>query len=444
ETVPFNFFFGASSCVPATPFETAGGTITADDMETLLRDDKLRFVGEMMNFPGVLQGLPDVMDKIAVAKKYGVPIDGHAPGLRGEDAKRYIAAGITTDHECVSYEEAAEKILYGMKIAIREGSAAKDYDALHGLLKKFPGDVMFCSDDKHPDDLVKGHINDMVKCSASLGYDVFDVLRCACVTPVEHYGLPVGLLRKGDAADFIVVDNLEDFSVLQTYIKGVLVADKGATLIESQPSERVNAFNATEKCVDDFKVAAEGTTIRVIEATDGSLITGEGHYDANIVEGNVVSDVEHDILKIAVVNRYNDKPPAVAFIKGFGLQSGAMASSVAHDSHNIVAVGTSDEELCAAINAVISSEGGIAVADGEDIDILPLPVAGIMSDGDGYAVAKKYSELDAKAKSLGSSMTAPFMTLSFMALLVIPELKLSDNGLFDGTKFKFTKLFIAG
>jgi adenine deaminase len=437
--VPFKFHFGAPSCVPATEFETAGATLNAADIRGLITRFGLGSLSEMMNYPGVLSGDPEVLAKLEVAKSLGLPIDGHAPGLRGEDARRYAAAGISTDHECVTLEEALDKLACGMKIQIREGSAAKNFAALHPLLRTHPDRCMLCSDDLHPDSFQHGHVNLLVQRALADGHDLFAVLRAASVNPVEHYRLPVGLLRPGDPADFIVVDDLGDFRVRQTYIDGRLVAEDGRPLIERVDVPVRNRFGATAKRVADFRVPARGGMVRVMWAHDGQLVTDELHLPAMVVDGRLVSDVANDVLKIAVVNRYADAPPAVAFVRGFGLRRGAIAASVAHDSHNVVAVGATDDELCAAVNAVIEAKGGLAVVDGAATDVLPFEVAGLMSR-DGTAVAAGYARLDAKARGLGSPLAAPFMTLSFMALLVIPALKLSDRGLFDGRTFRFTSL----
>jgi len=438
--VPFKFYFGAPSCVPATNFETAGAEINPEDIRTLFREYGLKYLSEMMNFPGVLFRDHLVMEKLMIAKEYGKPIDGHAPGLKGEHAEKYINAGISTDHECFTIEEALDKISFGMKILIREGSAAKNYEALHSLIKTNNNMVMFGSDDKHPDDLVKGHINELVKRSLDKGYDLFDVLNVSCVNPVCHYNLEAGLLRKGDWADFIVVDNLSSFNVLQTYIDGFLVAENGNTKIDSVKSAPLNKFNALPKDEKDFLVKAEGEKIKVIEALEGELITNELHLTPKTENGLFISDTENDILKISVINRYSNQKPAVAFIRNFGLKKGAIASSVAHDSHNIIAAGVNDKDLSDVVNALIETKGGIAVKTGSSIEILPLPVAGIMSDADGYEVAEKYSVINKLPSKLGCKLHAPFMTLSFMALLVIPSLKLSDKGLFDGNTFRFTEL----
>ncbi|HEY5123009.1 MAG TPA: adenine deaminase [Ignavibacteria bacterium] len=438
--VPFKFFFGASPCVPATPFETAGAELTPEDIRILFREDGLKYMSEMMNYPGVLFRDKAVMEKLMIAKDLGKPIDGHAPGLKGEDAKKYVLSGISTDHECYSLEEAIDKISFGMKVLIREGSAAKNFETLHPLIKSHNGMVMLCSDDKHPDDLAESHINQIVKRSLEKGYDLFDVLSAAIINPVKHYNLEVGLLQKGDYADFIVVDGIESMNVKQTYIDGILVAENGTTKIDSVKSNIINNFNILPKQISDFAIKAISGKIKVIEAIEGELITNELDVIPKIIDGYYESDTTNDILKISVINRYLNQKPSVAFIRGFGLKRGAIASSVAHDSHNIIAVGTTDEDICEAVNALINTKGGVVVNSGGKIEILPLPVAGIMSNEDGYSVAEKYSALNKIPSKLGCKLHAPFMTLSFMALLVIPALKLSDKGLFDGNKFQFTEL----
>lgn len=435
--VPFKFYFGAPSCVPATIFETAGATIGVADVESLLQKDEVRYLAEMMNWPGVLYNDADVMAKIALARKYGKVVDGHAPGLRGEQARAYIAAGMSTDHECFTAEEALDKLQYGMKIIIREGSAARNFEALIDLLHEYEDMIMFCSDDKHPDSLEDGHVNVLVRRALAKGIDLFKVLKAACVTPVLHYGLGVGQLRVGDAADFIKIDNLQAFNVLQTFIDGVLVAENGQTRIGRVPNDVINAFAVQPKTADDFRLAATGETLRVIEAIDGQLVTRSLLLPPKIEDGCVVSDTTRDILKIVVVNRYAEAAPAVGFITNFGLKRGAIASSVGHDSHNILAVGVDDASIARAVNLVIEAKGGVSAVAGDDTFILPLPVAGIMSADDGYRVAAQYKQIDRLAKDMGSTLGSPYMTLSFMGLLVIPALKLSDKGLFDGESFAF-------
>ncbi len=441
KKVPFKFYFGASSCVPATPFETAGFELGVEQLDELLSKDEIKYMSEMMNFPGVINRDEFVMRKLEVAKKYGKPIDGHAPGVKGEDARKYIEAGISTDHECFTMEEALEKISYGMKIQIREGSAAKNFEALIELMQDYPDKVLFCSDDKHPDDLAEGHINQLVIRAIKKGYNPMSVLKSAILNPIDHYDLEVGALQTGDPADMIVVDNLNDFRVLATYVNGTLIARNGKTLIPSVTETVPNNFHAEPVSTVDISVSPHGNKLKVMEALDGQLITNIVHADPKIKDGNVVSDPENDILKIVVLNRYNKAKPAVAFIRNFGLKRGAIASSVAHDSHNIVAVGADDEQVVRAINLIIKEKGGVSLVDGREEIILPLPVAGLMSVEDGYKIAEEYHKIDKKAHELGSTLRAPFMTLSFMALLVIPDLKLSDKGLFDGRKFSFTNLF---
>ena len=443
NTVPFKFHFGAPSCVPATIFETAGAALYATDVETLLAMPEIKYLSEMMNFPGVLNADEEVMKKIAASKKYNKPVDGHAPGLRGAMAKKYIDAGISTDHECFTEEEAREKLSYGMKILIREGSAAKNFDALIPLMHDHFEHMMFCSDDKHPDSLVEGHINLLCARAVAYGIDVFKVLQAACINPVLHYKMDNGILRVGDAADFIVLKDLVNFTVLQTYINGALLAENGISFIHTKPSGIINEFNCDEKSVSDFEMPADISTgqIPVIEALEGQLITNKIFTDATIQNGNLVSNTAKDILKMVVVNRYSNAPVAKAFIKNIGIQKGALASSVAHDSHNIVGVGVDDESICKAVNLIIQQRGGVSAVSRDEEKILPLPVAGLMSAADGYKVAADYTAIDHFVKQeLGSPLAAPFMTLSFMALLVIPHLKLSDKGLFDGDSFSFLEI----
>jgi adenine deaminase len=440
KKVPLKFHFGAPSCVPATTFESAGAIIDSDGIMELLASPDIYYLAEMMNYPGVLFDDEDVLKKIHWAKQFDKPIDGHAPGLRGDQLRKYISAGISNDHECFTFEEAEEKLSLGMKVLIREGSAAKNFDALIGLLPDHFENMMFCSDDKHPDDLIVGHINLLCARAVAKGIDIFKILQAACVNPVNHYNMNVGLLKENDAADFIVVEDLVNFKVQQTYINGELVAENGVSFAAPIRFETPNNFDISSKAVHDFEVSGSGSKIRVIEALEGQLITNEIHHKPKIVEGKIVSDTENDILKMAVVNRYQNEKPAIAFIKNFGLKKGAIASSVAHDCHNIVVVGTSDTEICNAVNLIIESRGGVCAVNGAEKKLLALPVAGIMSDKNGWETGKLYQEIDAMAKELGSNLKAPFMTLSFMALLVIPDLKLSDKGLFSGNTFSFVDL----
>ena len=441
KKVPFKFFFGAPSCVPATAFETSGHVLNAADVEELLASDDIYYLSEMMNYPGVIFDDPDVMAKIAAAKRFGKPIDGHAPAVIGDDLRKYAGAGITTDHECYTTEEAMEKINLGMKILIREGSAAKNFEALIPLMATQPDKLMFCSDDKHPNELVEGHIDDLVRRAIALGYNVMDVLKAGSLNAVRHYNLNVGMLQRGDDADFIVVDDLHHPVAKQTYIKGVLVAENGVSNINYKETEAPNIFKAEFIKAEELFVPDEDKMIKVIDCVDGQLITKSFVTEPKVVDGGVVSDVERDILKIVVINRYNPFRPAVAFIRGFGLRRGALASSVAHDSHNIVAVGVTDKDILHAVNLLIEHTGGVTAYCSTEMVAVPLPVAGLMSNEDGYEVAAAYQNADALAKRLGSTLYAPFMTLAFMALLVIPELKLSDQGLFDVKKFGITSIY---
>ncbi len=434
---PLKCLFGAPSCVPATAFEHSGATISADDIHQLLSRDDIGYLSEMMNFPGVLNNDEEILKKIASARFYNKPIDGHAPGLLGNDAKAYISHGISTDHECTSLQEALDKISYGMKILIREGSAAKNFDALHPLISLFPDMCMFCSDDKHPDSLLEGHINILVKKAIDLGYDLFDVLSIACIHPVIHYSMPIGLLNIGDPADFIIVDSLIDFTVQSVFINGEQVVQHGI-LQCSIPSYSYNDMSIcntniiTEK---DIMLYGDTSLVHVIEAIPGQIVTGRSIYRMESTNGILCSSSNDDILKIVVINRYSISKPAIGFIKGFGLKSGAIASTIAHDSHNIIAIGVDDTSIIEAVNALIKVKGGISLYN-NTLSILPLDIAGLMSSQDAHTIANRYIEIETLVKQTGCIMPAPYMALSFMALLVIPTLKLSDIGLFDGEIFQ--------
>jgi len=443
KKTPFKFNFGAPSCVPATSFESAGAVIDSDDIKKLMANPDIKYLAEMMNYPGVLFDDDEVLKKIAWAKYYNKTVDGHAPGVLGDDITKYINAGISTDHECFTYEEGLEKLQKGMKILIREGSAAKNFEALIDLLPEHFEHMMFCSDDKHPDDLIVDHINKLCARAVAKNIDVFKVLQAACINPVNHYNLDVGLLHIGDDADCIVVQDLKDFQVLQTYINGKLVSEHGVSKLDAVDFENLNNFNTDKKEVSDFRFESNTKQIRVIEALEGQLVTNELIANASLENGNLVSNTENDILKMTVVNRYQNEKPSIAFIKNFGLKEGAIASSVGHDSHNIIAVGVSDDMICKAVNLIIENKGGICAVSANKEKIVSLPVAGIMSDKDGETIGKDYALLDDLAKQMGSDLNAPYMTLSFMALLVIPSLKLSDEGLFNGKDFKFTSLEVS-
>ncbi len=442
KKVPLKFNFGAPSCVPATSFESAGAIIDSDDIKLMMENPDIKYLAEMMNYPGVLFDDEEVLKKIQHAKNNQKPIDGHAPGLRGNDVSKYIAAGISTDHECFTFDEAQEKLQKGMKVIIREGSAAKNFEALIDLLPEHFENMLFCSDDKHPDDLLLGHINQLCERAIAKGMNIFEVLQVACVNPVKHYNLDVGLLQKDDFADFIVVEDLQKFKVLETYINGELVAKNGQSFVKSVDFEVLNNFNTDFKNSSDFEFKSMAKKIRVIEALDGELVTNEIKAESLIKEGNLVSNIDNDVLKMTVVNRYKNAKPSIAFIKNFGIKEGAIASSVGHDSHNIIAVGVSDEAISKAVNLIIKNKGGVCAVTTSEEKIVSLPVAGIMSDKSAIEIGKSYAELDKMAKKMGSTLRAPYMSLSFMALLVIPSLKLSDKGLFNGDSFQFTSLEI--
>ena len=437
---PMKFYFGAPSCVPATFFESSGAIIDEADIEKLMARDDIYFLAEMMNFPGVIFNDPRVIKKLEHARKYGKPVDGHAPGLMGDQLATYAQAGISTDHECFSMEEARAKMEHGMKVLIREGSAAKNFEALHESIGEAPDLVMFCTDDCHPNDFRKGHINLLVKRAIALGYDLFSVLRIACINPINHYNLSVGILKVGDFADFIVLNDLVNFEVVSTYINGVCVTGGNAEIapLTSIP----NNFNCEKISVADIQVAAKSTLVRVIEIEDGELVTGSGVGRPTVLNSNLVSNLDSDIIKIVVVNRYEKAKPAIGFIRGLGLRKGAIATTVAHDSHNIICAGVSDEDIVASVNHVVENMGGLCVFDGQELFLLPLPIAGLMSDFSVDVAANKYEELEDKTRLLGCKLKSPFMTLSFMALIVIPELKLSDKGLFSTSKFDFVDLYV--
>jgi len=440
--VPMKFYFGAPSCVPATNFEESGGKIGVKEIQELLGREEIVYLSEMMNYPGVINGDGEVMQKIAIAKGEGKPVDGHAPGLRGEDLDKYIGAGISTDHECLNIEEAREKIAKGMKIQIREGSAARALDRFHYLIAENPHMLMLCSDDLHPEMLEKGHINLLVKRLLALGYDIFDIMEVAVVNPAKHYGIEAGMLGKGDPADFIVIDSLEAFNIMETWIDGERVFDGRNTNFKTGTSVTVNNFHCSKVSEDDIKVENRKSGVKVIDVVDGDLVSGRYEWFHKQKGEYLESDPGVDILKIIVKDRYKDAPPSIGFARGFGLKSGAFASSVAHDSHNIIAVGVDDSTICKAINKIVETKGGLSVCRGDKCEYLQLEVAGIMSDVPCGTMASSYKQLSDMVTDMGSNLMSPFMTLSFMALLVIPELKLSDRGLFDGMKFEFTDLFI--
>jgi adenine deaminase len=438
---PMKFYFGTPSCVPATSFETSGAILDSTAVDELLSLDDIKYLGEMMNYPGVIFEDEEVIKKIESAKRHNKPIDGHAPLLSGNDLIKYCNTGISTDHECSNIQEAREKISLGMKIQIREGSAANNFNALIQLIKEHPDKIMLCTDDMHPHEFIRGHINRLVVKAISLGYDILDIIKAATLNPVKHYNLEVGLLQKDDPADFIIIDNFNDFNILQTYIDGKLVAENNKSLIAVDKVQTINKFAAEKVLIKDFRIADIGKEVKIISAISGEIITEKLVGRPKSVNNNLVSDVDNDILKIAVINRYEKKKIALGFIKNFGLKKGAIASSVAHDSHNIVVIGCSDEEMARAANMIIKSKGGLVAWSYDQHKCIPLPIAGLMTDKNGYKIAGDYLLLVALAKEFGSTLNDPFMTMGFMSLLVIPKLKLSDKGLFDCEKFQLTELF---
>ena len=441
KKVPFKFFFGAPSCVPPLAFETGGFALDANDVEELMASPDIYYLSEVMDYSGVINGDPELMRKIDSAKRHNKPIDGHAPAVTGPMLRKYVGAGISTDHECFQLAGALEKIQLGMKILIREGSAAKNFEALIPLMATHPDKLMFCSDDKHPNELDDGHINVLVRRAIALGYNVMDVLKAASLNAVRHYNINVGMLQIGDDADFIVVDDFHNPVAKQTYVRGVLVAENGVSNIHFKETETPNKFNVEFIKAEQLFVPDTGKRIKVIRCLDGQLITKSFVTTPKVENGGIVSDVENDILKLVVVNRYHPAKPAVAFIRGFGLKRGALASSVAHDSHNIVAVGVTDNDILHAVNLLIEHSGGVTAYCNTEMVVVPLPVAGLMSNEDGYEVSQAYQNADALAKRLGSTLYAPFMTLAFMALLVIPEMKISNQGLFDVENFAITSIY---
>ena len=427
----FYFGFGAPSCVPScgTDIETSGEILDSKAVASLLKREDITMLSEMMNYPGVLNADAEVMAKIDAAKLVGKPVDGHAPGLVGEGRKQYAAAGISTDHECTQYEEARDAVNAGMFVLIREGSAAKNYEALSPLIAECPDMLMFCTDDSHPTDLLKGHIDQIVKRAIKDGYPVMDVLRMACLNPVRHYGLKAGLLQVGDSADFIAISDLSaDFKVIATYIHGVCQNDEESETFELQ--DCYSRCAATPITTGDIAyMNEEESVVPQIVATDGSLLTAwySGPKDSHS-------------QKLVTYNRYvPGARPQVAYIRGFEITNGAIAQTIAHDCHNIIAIGSDDGMIVDMINRVISMRGGIAATDGNETVELPLPIGGIMSNLPGEDLSEINLKLEQTVRQSGCIFNAPFITLGFMALPVIPELKLTDKGLFDGNTFQFVK-----
>ena len=462
KQVPFKFFFSAPSCVPATPFETSGAVLDSSDINYLLKKDEIVALGEMMNFPGVINGDEEVLNKLKLARIYNKPIDGHAPLLSGENLNKYLEQQISTDHECSNILEAFEKKIKGMKIMVRDGSSALDMESLFNIdniysyiedpdrlgvlfrdifeLKIYaPLFDFIVSDDKNPNDLLEGHLNKSVKKACELGIDIVKAINMVTINPAYHYNLNCGAIVVGADADFILVDSIYDLNILETYIGGECVFDGENVLFDAPEVDARNSIKATKKSASDFDLSYDGDEceVNVIECIDGDLLTKKTTAKLKTKDGIVQSDIIQDVLKIAVVERYGGNKVANAFIKGFGLKKGAIASSISHDSHNMIVIGYNSEMMAKAINEVIDNQGGIAVVSEDFADSLPLPIAGLMSNEDAEIIAEKLTTLQSMAAALGSNLTSPFMTMAFMALLVIPSIKISDLGLFDGDAFEF-------
>ena len=466
KQVPFNFYFTAPSCVPATSFETSGATLDSSDVEYLLKKDEIVALGEMMNFPGVINDDEEVVRKLELAKQYGKPIDGHAPLLSGEDLDKYLEHGISTDHECSNIVEAVEKKLKGMKIMVRDGSSAMNMEGLFDIykddlflhyeeefnvFKNIFGNRIYSplfdfivSDDKHPNDLIKGHLNLSIKKAVDLGIDVLKAIHMVTINPAQHYKLNCGAIMAGVKADFIVVDSIYKGKVLKTFIGGECVFDGENVLFDVPEIEAANTINASKKTAADFDIHYDGDEceVNVIESLDGELLTKKVTAKLNVKDRIVQADINQDVLKIAVVERYGGDTVANAFIKGFELKNGAIASSIAHDSHNIIVIGCDSETMAQAVNQIIDDGGGISIVSSDFNHSLALPIAGLMSNEDAYDVAHNVGILRSMARDLGCQLEAPFLTMAFMALLVIPSIKISDKGLFDGDNFEFMDVII--
>lgn len=444
KQTPFVFGFGAPSCVSSAPFEAAGAALGPAAVERLLRRPEITHLAEVMTAPGALSKDPEALAKLAAARSLGKPIDGHAPGLSGPGLQAYVSAGITTDHESLSFDEAREKIKAGLKLQIRHGSSVRPFESFIPLLARYPDRCMFCSDVKHPDDLLRDHINFIAATAYRKGISLYAIIQAASINPVQHYRLPLGLLQPGDPADFLLIDDLQTFRPREVWLRGQCVARDGRSFLPlGEPCVR-NRFAAGLLQPEALRITASaGRAAHVIGVHDGQLVSTHLVEQPAVVNGFAVADTERDIVKLVVYNRYGGVSPAVALVKGFGLKRGALASSVAHDAHHIIAVGTTDDALAAAINEVVLCRGGLAVADNNRkvLKVLPLPLAGLISTEPAEAVARAYSDCNAIAKILGTRLTSPFMTLSFLAQPGAPNLSLTDKGLFDGETLQQIPLF---
>ncbi len=445
KKTPVKIFFTAPSCVPATKFETSGAIIDSEKINLLLEEKDIVALGEMMNFYGVIHSDSEVMKKIKFAHKYKKPVDGHCPKLTGEKLNKYIKAGILTDHECTTLVEAEEKLGKGMKIMIKQGSYAKNLENIYPLAFKNSDFCFLASDDLEADDLLKGHMNLKLKEIVNLGINPFDAIRMSTFNPARHYNLNVGLLKSGDPADFVILNNLRDFNVLETYINGKLVAKDGKALFELPEVKKMNFFDIKQKNVNDFKINSNKKNgvikVHVIGLVENQIITKKLIETLKVDNYEILPDLGKDILRIAVAERYGNNNLALGFIKGFMLKEGAIASSVAHDSHNIISIGFEKNDITRAINTVIEMRGGLTLVRNNQVLIrIALPIAGLMSDKPAEDIVKKLNRFYLILKALGCTLNSPLMILSFMSLPVVPELKLTDRGLFDVEKFGFINL----
>jgi adenine deaminase len=437
--VPLRFYFTAPSCVPATPFETSGAVLGPREVEKLLERDNFIALGELMNYPGAIRGDPDVIAKIDVARRLRKPVDGHCPLLSGEPLRAYVGLGISTDHECTTAAEALEKHALGMRVMVREGSVSKDLEALAPFARDH--EFLLVSDDLLLPDLLRGHLDRSLAAAVSLGIDPFRALRAATINPARHYGLPLGLLEAGRMADIVRVADLGSFRILEVYIGGRRAAGQGRPTFVARPEPLPGRLSVRERSPRDFAVRASGPSakVRSIGLVKDSLLTQSLKATLSVEDGLVMPDADRDILRIAVVNRYRDAPVANGFVTGFGLKDGAIAGSVAHDSHNIIAVGAGAGDVADAVNRVIREGGGFSACASGRGAILPLPVAGLMSAEPAAAVGETLDRLHAMAEAQGSTIPRPFMAMSFLSLLVIPSLKIGDRGLFDVDAFRFVE-----
>ncbi len=442
KTVPFKFYFGVPSCVPASPFEKSGAILDSDIVERLIREDDFSFLAEMMNFPGVVNNDEEVMRKIRSAIAASKPVDGHAPGVSGEQLRAYAKAGISTDHECSNINEALEKLKAGIKIQIREGSAARNFDGLIDLIKNHKEAIMFCTDDCHPDYLQSGHINKLLARAVNLGYNIYDILHAICINPRNHYALKTGALQVNDPADFIVVDDLKSFDVSRTFIDGEEVYRKGEISIQVPETKPPSFHFRSSFKKGNLEVLSNGENINIIGVIKGELLTEWIKEKSPVPQGGIVkASTDTDLLKIVLLDRYDSTMPVVAFIRGFKLKSGALASSIAHDSHHIIAVGVDDDSIDSALSWIVNNRGGLCYAADGKVSGIRLPYYGLMTDENGISISRKYKELNNIIKESGCGLDTPFMTLSFMGLTVIPQLKIYHKGLFDGVRFMHTTLF---